>query len=296
MVVFVTGASGLIGRSLTPLLLQKGFSVRILLRPGRVNPFPKTERLRVIQGDMGDRGGLAAGVNGTDGVVNLAVNQYHPVLSYEVNVQGVRNLVAAMKRHKVKRLIQMSTLATKIARKGVYASTKAQADELVRNSGLEWTILKPSVVYGSDARSLFGRLVKLVRWLPVVPVFGSGKQVFYPVSAGDVARAVLGALGNPRTVGKVYDIGSAPRQFDEYLGSIAQALGKKRLIIHIPVGAGLLLAHILAKVMPNPPISVDNILGSNQPIRCRPRAGYRDLHYRPEDFQPGISKHLKNLR
>ena len=89
--------------------------------------------------------------------------------------------------------------------RSAYHDTKWRAEELVRSSGLDWTILKPAVIYG-PGDDMVSHLVKMIRFAPVFPVVGRGDSLLQPVHAGDVAAAVVGALGNDRSIGKAYDV------------------------------------------------------------------------------------------
>lgn len=292
--VLVTGAGGLIGKAIVRNLLRNGFSVRAFLRPGALTPFYPDQNLRIFRGSMENWPSLVGALKGCDAVINLAANQYHPKLSYVVNVQGAENLITAMKSAGVKRLIQMSTLATRLAHKGVYGKTKSQADELIKNSGLDWTILKPSLVYGEDPKTIFTTIAGFVKSLPFVPVLGNGQQPFRPVWTEDVAEAVTRVLRSPRTLRKEYDLGSKESlTLNGLIRKIQKVLGKdKQPIVHVPYLLSLVGALTISELMKDPPISVDNVLGSNQPTCCRPKKSFRDLKWRPIGVDEGIQKVL----
>ena len=119
-----------------------------------------------------------------------------------------------------------------------YASSKAKAEALVRESGLDWTILKPSLQFG-EGDGFFNIVAGLVRISPgLVPVPGNGGARFQPIHTGDVATVVVRALADPATIGETYDLGG-PRYwtYREITREVLTALGKRRLIVPMPVVA-----------------------------------------------------------
>lgn len=288
--IFVTGASGLIGKSVVRHLLEEGYKVKAFLRPDSLTPFYPHPQLTIARGSMEDKESLVRATKGCEAVVHLAANQYHPRLSFEVNVKGIQNLTHAMKKNGASRLINMSTLATRISHKGVYGKTKQEADEIVKSSGLDWTILKPSLVYGDDPKTIFQTIAAFVRGLPIVPVLGGGTLPFRPVWVEDVAEAVVRSLRLPRSLKKTYDIGSKESlSFNELVAKIQKALGKHQPLVHVPYWLSLLGAWGIGKVMKDPPISIDNVLGSNQPTFCRPEKALKDLKLKPLSVDEGIN-------
>jgi len=181
-----------------------------------------------------------------------------------------------------------------LAHKGVYGKTKSQADDLVRKSGLDWTILRPSLVYGEDPKTIFTTIAAFVKSLPFVPVLGNGEQPFRPVWVEDVAEAITRSVNNLKSFGKEYDLGSKEAlTLNELIGKIQKVLRKeKQPIVHVPYVLSIMGALILREIMKDPPISVDNVLGSNQPTDCRPEKAYRDLKWNPIGVDQGIKKVL----
>ena len=119
-----------------------------------------------------------------------------------------------------------------------YASSKAKAEALVRASGLDWTILKPSLQFG-EGDGFFNIIAGLVRMSPgIVPVPGDGEARFQPIHVDDVAAIVVRALADPTTVGEAFELGG-PRYwtYREITREVLTALGKRRAIVPMPVAA-----------------------------------------------------------
>ena len=260
----------------------------------RGGPFPASdERLEVAYGDMRDRSALAEAVQDVDVVVHLAAAKSDEKYSYDVNVGGAERLVEACRRAGCRRIINISTQSVKIARKGVYAGTKQQADKVFEESGLAVTTLLPSVVYGEEMEGIFGTVAKMIRKLPVVPVLGNGRWICAPVYVGDVAEFVCRCIEQDRTAGKQYDVGGPDLvSFNDFIDRIARHMGITRRKIHIPFGVSLLAAKCLSTLLARPPITVSNVLGSNQDTQLDVTPAKMDLGWDPIDFETGLKKVL----
>jgi len=290
--IFVTGANGFIGQHLVNFLANNGYEVWAMLRKGSIPGFDLQKNVKVVVADLLDKKSLLVGIPKRSVVINLAANPYDPVLSFKVNVEGTQNLVVACKRNKVKSLIHISSQATKIENKGVYAITKLKSDEIVKKSGIKYVILKPSLVYGEGKKGLFNKIKILVSTLPLVPVFGNGKTKVNPIYVKDFCKFVELIQQNSKDYGSVYDIGclKSVTYNDVYL-KIIKALGKKTKILHVPVWMGLLGAKVFETLkMKHPPFFVDNVLGSTQETNCDPRTVINKYNYLPMKFNDGVKE------
>ena len=287
-IVYITGANGFIGQSLVNHLSSKNYQVYALLRPRSIPAFTLNQNVHVVYGDLTDLESLKRTIPKGCVVVNLAANPYHPRLSYEVNTAGTAKLIAASRTNKVSKLIHISSQATKIQRQGVYAITKNQSDQLVRQSRLNWTILKPSLVYGGGERGLFNKIKSLAVVLPFVPVFGDGETKIYPIEVGDLSHLIEQVILDTHSNSSEFDVGT--RSAITY-NTLYKTITKTNLI-HVPVWIGLLLSKVFS-VLPNPPIYRDNVLGSTQDTHCNPNPILKRYNYRPMSFAVGAGQVLK---
>jgi predicted dehydrogenase/nucleoside-diphosphate-sugar epimerase len=291
--VLVTGATGFIGRHVVRYLVERNYEVRALVRQGRATFLPIKPNLELTSGDVTDAQSLRNAISGVWAVVHLAANKYHRQLAHEVNVGGAHNLIVSCRDMGVRRIINVSTQSTKIKRKGVYGRTKLEADKLFESSGLDVTTLRPSLVYGPEEDTLFGFIAKQIRTLPVVPVIGDGRWVSRPVHVEDLAAAIETCVVRPETIGRVYDIGGTDAvSFDELIDRIGREIGIRPRKVHIPFSIGLGVASAVARVLPNPPITPDNVLGSNQDTQIDTRAVDQELQLQPRTLDQGISEAL----
>jgi len=182
-----------------------------------------------------------------------------------VHLRATQNLLAEAKRAGIKRWIQMSALGTRAKAVSRYHQTKWLAEEAVRNSGLDWTILRPSVIYGPEDHFV-NLFANMARWSPVVPVIGDGKGLLQPVSVKNVARSFVRALTEPRSIGKTLELCGLERLTHiALLDAILAAMGKRRLKLRIPMAIARLQAAALETVFPlllckAAPLSRDQLL------------------------------------
>jgi len=177
-----------------------------------------------------------------------------------VHVHGTRNVLTAINAAGVERLVHMSALGASPEAASRYQTSKAQAEQLVRESGLEWTIFRPSLVFGVGD-DFFGRVLRdLVRVPPVIPVVGTGGYPFRPVSIEDVATAFSRALQLPDTAGQSFDL-VGPREYTlrQLLELVRTELGSRKPFVNVPLPL-MRLGTALFRLLPNPPITRDELL------------------------------------
>lgn len=290
--VLVTGANGFIGRATVDHLLRQGYYVRALVR--RPTPFPFVhEHLEIFQGDVCDLPAVLCAMKEMEYCVHLAARKSDELDSYEVNVTGTKNIIAACKKKKVRFLINISTLSTKIEQKGMYALTKDLADTLILNSTLSSVILKPSIVYGDVREGVFGSLVRFSR-LPLIPVIGDGQQIAHPIHVKDLAQVIEKSIQQRQKLkGKVLDVGGPTAiTLENFIRLIERKIHEKKrsgVIIHIPLWLGTLLAQLMKKVMTKPLLTESNILGSTQHIPITVKPLFSLLSFTPRTLEKAIT-------
>jgi NADH dehydrogenase len=289
--VLVTGASGFIGAALVPRLLAAGHRPRLMMRGTSVAATPG---VTVVRGDLADPASLTAAVRGADAVVHLGAatsgGRLDPAVTYRVNVGGTTALIDACRAAGCRRLVVMSTQHVHLPRPGLYGQTKRIADALFTAAGLDVTILRPSLVYGPGTRGVFVKLAGLVRSLPVIPIIGPGQWHLRPVWVGDLADVVVQSLARPELAGRTYDVGGPDSvTYTEFVASICRALGKPFRRIHLPLGLSFVLAAILERLLPNPPLTTDNVHGATLEAPC-------DLHPLLHDFPIRLTPLAEGLR
>jgi NADH dehydrogenase len=296
--VLVTGASGFIGTALVPRLIAAGHTPRLMVRtlPATAAGAP----VEIVRGDLADPASLAAAVAGTSAVVHLgaatSAGKIDPAFAYRVNVGGATALIDACRASGCKRIVVMSTQHVHLAKPGLYGVTKRMADVLFGDSGLEVTILRPSLVYGPGVRGVFTKLAGLVRKLPVIPVIGPGQWHLRPLYMDDMLDVIVQTLARPELAGRTYDVGGPDFvTYDEFLRAICRALGRPYRKVTLPLGVSFVLASILERVLKNPPLTTENVHGARVEAPCDLRALIRDYHPHLTPLDDGLRATFKEV-
>jgi nucleoside-diphosphate-sugar epimerase len=290
----VTGATGFIGKNLVCTLTEHGCLIRAMSRKATYS-LPDTKRqLQFVIADMSDEGSLRRAVANMDAVVHLAALKSDEPESDDVNIGGAERLVRVCREQNCKRLINISTQSAGIGSKGIYARTKGAAEDVFNSSDLQVTNLRISVVYGEEESGVFGTILKYARRLPCVPILGDGKWLSAPIYIRDVSAAIMGCLTNDRTIGNTYFIGGPDVvSLDELIDRVCKVLGIRRAKIHIPFSVALLAVKILATIWTKCPITVSNVLGSNQNTDVSIKAARDDFAFDPIPLDKGLDLVLR---
>ncbi|NGZ28014.1 MAG: NAD(P)H-binding protein, partial [Magnetococcales bacterium] len=204
-----------------------------------------------------------------------------------VHAQGVRNLVTAAQKAGVQRFVHMSALGTRPHAKSQYHQSKWQGEEAVRQSGLSYTIFRPSVIFG-PRDEFVNQLAKMIRYSPIAPILGDGKARMQPIWVEDVVRCFAESLKNPLTHGQLYELGG-PHQltFREVIAAIVNAMGRKRWMVSLPFPFLQLEAALLEK-LPNPPLTRDQLIMAREDNICDNRLMRQTFGFEPRSFQDGL--------
>ena len=212
MKVLVAGGTGFVGSYVVRRLLDMGEEVICLVRNPESAKLPPS--VKVIKGDALKLSGLLEEFSGVDAVINLIgiIRSFRAsgVTFPRLHVDATKNLLHAAKAAGVGKFIQMSANGASPNGIAEYQRTKFEAEELVKSSGLEWTIFRPSIIFGSPpagATEFCTQLSGILRSSPFIPVFGDGKYRLQPIHVEDVAACFTAACENPEAAGRIFHLG-----------------------------------------------------------------------------------------
>ncbi len=246
MKVLVTGATGFVGTHVVNALIREGHAVAVLARRPESARNRYNKRIEVAAGDVLDPASLARACVGREAVVHLVgiIWEKGEQTFDRMHREAVENMLEAARGAGIRRFLHMSAMASSEDSSSEYGRTKAAGEKAVRESGLDWTAFRPSIVFG-PGDGFVSLLATLIRFNPVfIPVIGPATTRFMPVSVYDVARVFAEALRKPETAGRVFEVGG-PQTFtlNEIYREIAAAVGKPRKpLLHFPLWWGRFLA------------------------------------------------------
>jgi uncharacterized protein YbjT (DUF2867 family) len=235
-VILLTGATGVVGGELLPLLLADGQDVRALVRePRRL----KSNRVQVqiALGDLADPFSLRHALRGVDTVIHLAatIRDQPSGTIEELNGLATVRLLRAAERVGVERFLFFSALNASEFQRTRFFRSKALAERAVLAAPLQTTVFAPSIVY-APGDPWIGLLERLAL-LPAVPVSGSGEALYEPIWARDVARCVLAALdGAAGERGRRYELAGPDRlSYEQLVRAVLAAVGRRRPLVRVPL-------------------------------------------------------------
>jgi len=273
--VLVTGAAGLVGIHTCRELSKNGWQVRALIRdPAKAAMALGQLPVEFRVGDVRDASTLRSALSGCGAFVHLAaIAIERKGDSYrESNTAATERLISAARAESVQRVIFMSQNGADSRSPYPFLRSKGVAQDSIKTSGLSWTILRPSVIFGPEDQfvNVLGRLIKLTP--KVFPLPGGGSARFQPIAVDDVARVIRMSLEKKETVQQSYDLGGAiPLTLLQMTERILTAMGTQRKIVPIPVKALRPLIALAQRLLPNPPVtpslldllSLDNTVANN---------------------------------
>ena len=292
--ILVTGANGFVGRHLVERLRKDGIAVRALVRdPSRAQKL-RDLGAEVAAGDVSDPVSLETAAAGCDRVIHLVgiIQEGRGFTFRSIHVDGTRNVLAAAKKAGVKQFFHQSALGTRENARSEYHRTKWDAEQLVGASGLPYTILRPSLIYGPG--DLFTiRLAEMIKLAPVLPVIGSGRSKVQPIFIGDVTACIARAVMDDRFLNKAFEIGG-PEQltYEEVTKAIAAVLGVKRSTVHMPMFFMRTMAKVAETVLPKPPLTTDQLIMLQEDNVCDLKDIREAFGIEPVKFREGLAKFL----
>ncbi|MBK7450491.1 MAG: NAD(P)H-binding protein [Anaerolineales bacterium] len=279
MKVLVTGGTGFTGSRLIPLLLKNGFQVRALVRPTSDRSPLSALRVEWATGDLANAESFTAALRGVDTLVNIA----------SLGFGHVETILRSAKEAGVKRGIFISTTAIFTQLNAGSKSIRLAAEEAIQASGLNYTILRPTMIYGSPRDRNMWRLIRLLRITPIMPIFGDGESLQQPIFVDDVAQAVLLALKNDITIGKSYNIaGKAPLTYNQVIDTVAAALGKRIWKLHLPYLPIVRALQFTEQMKIRLPIKAEQVLRLNENKMFSYEEAQKDFGFTLRGFGEGI--------
>ncbi|MBP6963448.1 MAG: complex I NDUFA9 subunit family protein [Armatimonadetes bacterium] len=288
--ILITGGTGFVGSHVVRALTEARLEVRCLARtPASI------EGASVVVGDVTDPGSLADAVSGVETIVHLVgiIRERGRATFERVHVEGTRNVIEAAGARGVRRIIHMSALGARPDGVSRYETTKWQAEELVRASGMEWVVVRPSVIIG-ERGEFTGILRDLVTRPPVIPVIGTGTYRLQPLYVRDLARAFVRVQADGSLWGSVYEFGG-PEQltFNEMLRVTAEVLGVRKPMVHLPLWLMKPLIASMERLTARFPITSDQLAMMAGDSVTERNAFAESFEIEPTPFREALELSLK---
>jgi NADH dehydrogenase len=255
-------------------------------------------KIEIGKGDVTRPETLDEWMEGVDTVVHLvAIPIEKGNRTYEaINYQGTVNVVEAAKKAGVRRFINMCQNGATATHFSPFLRSKGKAQEYVAASGLDWTAMRPSVIWGpqDEFANVQARLIQMTPF--VFPIVGDGKAQFQPVYVGDVVEAIVRSINDPSTIGHEYELGGPDvLTYEQIVNRVLKALNTTRAKVKVPVAVLRPLVVLMQTLLPNPPVSTTLLdLLSEQNV-VSDNALVSKFEIEPKPFTPENLAYMRNF-
>lgn len=286
MKAFVTGATGFTGSRTVPLLLERGWEVHCLYRESSDRSvLPQTEIYWHV-GNLENQEKLTEAMQGCDTLVNIA----------SLGFGHAENIVKSAQAVGIQRAIFISTTAIFTKLNSQSKRTRLAAEAAIQNSDLAYTILRPTMIYGSQRDRNMYRLIRLLRRFPLIPIFGKGDYLQQPVFVDDVAKAIIQCLEQPKTIGKSYNIaGKKALTYNEVIDTIATIMNRKIYKLYLPDKIVVKFLRLLEKMKVPFPIKAEQVKRLNENKDFSYEEAQIDYNFQPRSFDEGIRTEIQSF-
>ena len=293
--ILVTGSTGFIGRHLTARLLADGQQIRCLLPENRTSDLPWSQPVEIVTGNLGDEETAFKAVSGVHTIIHLESAQWWGRASdlERVELVGTRNLVTAARSARVGRIITLSQLGASLSSAYTLLRVKGMVEEVIRTSGLAYTIIRSGIVFGEDD-AFINHIAMMLRASPLVYLMpGRGEVVLHPIYISDLVEAIVRSLELVDTVDTTLDVGGPEYvTVEDLIYTVMRVSGVSRTIIPTPPYLLRSLAGIYSRIFPRSLMTPQwlDILATN---RTAPLGNiYNYFGIRPKRFEDTLLTYM----
>ena len=287
MTVAVSGANGFTGRFVCAELQRRKIPFVAFLRPGSDASWMEARKIPVLYADLMQSHQLAEQLRGCRALINVA----------SIGFGAAPNILQACHSAGVRRAVFVSTTAIFTQLNAGSKTVRQAAESAIIASGLETTILRPTMIYGTPGDRNMIRLIQWINRFPVLPVFGNGRSLQQPVHVTDVAWAVVQSLESPATINRQFNIsGAEPLTYNEVVRVTSQALGRRSRRLHIPAQLIVGLLIVMERLGIALPIKAEQIRRLNEDKAFSHAEARETFGYVPIAFEEGIRKEVTLFR
>jgi uncharacterized protein YbjT (DUF2867 family) len=282
-VVLVTGATGFVGRRTVPILVERGFKVRCLVRPQSDVRSLESLGVQIVRGDLDNPKSLSGAFSGVAGLVSIAPLD---------KGYGVP-LVEAAVSHGIQRAVFVNSTSIFTRLNAETKAIRLDAERRIAESGLWATIIRPTMIYGTAGDRNISRLIRYLKRRPVLFIPGPGTYLVQPIYVEDVARAIVDAYQEPKAVGRSYNIaGREPLSFNRLVDTVASILGKKRIKVHLPADPLIAIFQRAEAAGVNLFLRAEQLERLNEDKAFGYEAATRDFGFSPLSFEEGVRREI----
>lgn len=284
--VLVTGGTGFTGSCLVPLLIEQGYRVRCFIRPTSNRERLQEYDVEWVEGDLGDIASLRDAMRDVEILANIA----------SIGFGHAPGIINAAVESGIKRAVFISTTALFTTLNAPSKEIRLAAEIAIQKSSLGYTILRPTMIYGTSGDRNMSRLIRFLKKYPVFPILADGECLQQPVYVEDVAGAVVKVLGSEKTIGKAYNIpGARALTMNQVVDQIGILLDRRVKKLHLPAAPFVRSLKFLEGFGLRFPVKSEQILRLNEDKAFPYEAAGKDFGYSPLSFKEGIRREIRAM-
>jgi len=289
--ILITGVTGFLGRHFIKVIANEKYEIYCITRNlAAVKNLPQSENIHYVYGELELPETIDKYFKGIHTCIHLAAETISSSKkkNHIGNVLLLKNVVLLCKRNNVKKIIFTSSANARFKKLGIYGRSKLEAENVIKNSGINYIILLPTLIYGYGDKGL-SKTIKFIKKLPVIPVIGNGKSRMQPVFVADVVDAIKNAVERDINNEIYYLGGPESFSFNEFVNMISEKLGLKRIKLHFPFELFYYPTLFFSKLTDKFPISLEQCISMPQDKRGDISKARKDLGYDPINFKDGLN-------
>ncbi len=281
--ILVTGATGFTGGFVCQELWQRGIAFDCLVRASSQTQQLESLGVKLVAANLDELESLYRVFPGYQALINVA----------SIGFGAAPKIVEACENSGIRRAIFVSTTAIFTRLNAQSKAVRQAAEAAIMNSNLDYTILRPTMIYGTPSDRNMIRLLRLIQKSPIIPVLGEGKSLQQPVHVEDVAWAICEVLNSAQTYRREYNIsGGQVLSYNEVIEVASQALAKQPLLLHLPTNLSVKLIKIANTLGIKTPVSAEQVQRLNEDKVFEHTAAQKDFNYSPRLFTEGIAQEV----
>ena len=286
--ILLIGATGFLGPVVLEKLLEKKHSVKCLVRPDS-----SRIKLEEVANRKNRELSFSTGTLQSEDSIFNSIKDVNAVI-YLVDLKNtylVKNFLQAARRTSLKRVVFISSTTVLLPMKNKVKESKINSENLIKKSNLDYTILRPTMIYGSEDDENFSKMIRFIKMRGFFITFGSGENLIQPIHIEDVADAAVNVLENSKTYKKTYEIcGKEPLKYNQMLKIVRNKMKKQFIIIKLPISLSKFLVSIYSKISKNPALTPDQIERMGIDKSYSYKQAEADFNFSPISFENGIEK------
>ena len=288
--IYIAGGTSFLGKKVVKKLMAEGIKVRCLFRSEAAKlklidlQVDFKDQLDLTGGNLYSSDSLVCGLKGIESAIYMARLEY---------IDFVKNFLEAAIKCGLKRAVFISSTTAMLPTENKFKTLKLEAEELIKKSGLNYTILRPTMIYGGKEDNNFFKMLSFIKKKGFFVIFGSGKNLIQPVHVDDVACAIFKVLNNSVTYNKTYLIcGKEALQYNDMLQTVRDMYGRDFRITKLPIGASKFAVNIYKKIVKKSDFNSDQIERMKIDKAYSYEEASNDFGFAPMSFKDGIKKEI----